>query len=62
MYEPTWINEPLETSIPIELPFTAPARRAQDLSQEQPGLLHNLLEGLNGSTTPSYLGGGNLQE
>ena len=43
-----WINEPLQTSIPLELVFTAPARWAQEpLSQPISGFLHNLLEGLH---------------
>jgi hypothetical protein len=53
--------EPLQISIPLELLFTAPARRARHLTRT-PGHLHNLLEGLAVSTPPSHLGGDNLQE
>ena len=48
--KPAWINEYLQISIPLELHFTTPARWAQRPLTSQPilGLLHNLLEGLNG--------------
>ena len=37
--EPVRTKEPLHTSVPLELLFTAPVRRAPNLSQSTPGLL-----------------------
>ena len=45
--ELTWINEPLQTLIPLELLFTTPVRWAQDPSQQISGLHKNLLGGLH---------------
>ena len=50
-FKPNQSLEPLQTSISLELHFTAPVRRAQCLSQEQPWPLHNLFEELNSFTT-----------
>ena len=45
--DPARINEPLQTSILLELLFTTPVGEHKNLSQPISGLLHNLLEGLH---------------
>jgi hypothetical protein len=61
--EPVRTKEPLHTSIPLELLFTAPARRAQYLSQHEiRSYAQSSCELQRILPPPSRLGNNNFQE